>query len=78
MADIIGNDDAPPSAVASSLEQQIKARVGSHIRQLRVTCQDDGVILQGIAVTFYAKQLAQHLVRQVTDLPILANQIEVC
>ena len=37
-------------------------------------------ILRGSAATYYIKQLAQHLVREImetTNLPILANEIEV-
>jgi hypothetical protein len=41
-------------------------------------CRDDGVILRGVAYSFYAKQLAQHSVMEITKLPVLANEIEVC
>jgi len=34
--------------------------------------------LRGRAKTYYAKQLAQHAVMEATDLPVLANEIEVC
>jgi hypothetical protein len=34
--------------------------------------------LQGRVFSYYAKQLAQHAVMQVLDVPIQANQIEVC
>jgi hypothetical protein len=34
--------------------------------------------LQGLASTYYAKQLAQHAAMDLADLPILANEIEVC
>ncbi len=47
------------------------------VRDLRVMCRKDGVILQGSARTYHAKQLAQHSVMEITDLPILANEIEV-
>jgi hypothetical protein len=39
--------------------------------------QHDGLILQGDALTYYAKQLAQHAIMKETRLPILANEIEV-
>jgi hypothetical protein len=60
------------------LETHIQARLGSRVRYLRVVCRNNGVILQGSADTYYAKQLAQHSVMEITDLPILANEIEVC
>lgn len=47
------------------------------IRNLRVLIQDQGVVLQGQSDTYYAKQLAQHAVLDLTDPPILANEIEV-
>ena len=59
------------------LETNLQARLGSRVRQLRVVHQSDGVILQGSAHTYHAKQLAQHLVMELTDLPILANEIDV-
>jgi hypothetical protein len=60
------------------LEMQIQARLGTRVRQLRVVRRNNGVVLQGIAYTFYAKQLAQHSVMEITDIPLLANEIEVC
>lgn len=39
--------------------------------------QDQRLILQGCAPTYYAKQLAQHAAMKVSGLPILANNIEV-
>jgi hypothetical protein len=39
--------------------------------------QDNGLILRGQAHTYFAKQLAQHAAMEVTELPILANEIEV-
>jgi hypothetical protein len=36
-----------------------------------------GLVLQGRARTYYAKQLAQHAVMEAAALPILANEIEV-
>ena len=59
------------------LETHVKARLGSRVRHLRVVCRTDGVILQGSAFTYHAKQLAQHFVMELTNLPILANEIEV-
>jgi hypothetical protein len=59
------------------LETHLQARLGSRVRHLRVVCRNDGVILQGSASTYYAKQLAQHLVMKIAQAPILANEIEV-
>lgn len=63
---------------ADQLEALIERRLlGRAIRRFRVLVQDQGLVLQGCAPTYYAKQLAQHAAREVSGLPILANEIEV-
>jgi len=59
------------------LEMHLQARLGSRLRHIRVMYRNSGVVLQGSARTYYAKQLAQHLVMEKTNLPILVNEIEV-
>jgi hypothetical protein len=51
--------------------------MGSRVRELRVLIRRDGVVLQGWAGTYHAKQLAQHAAMELADMPILANDIEV-
>jgi hypothetical protein len=75
---MIAHEDDKSSEKESRLETHLQARLGSRVRDLRVVCRNDGVILQGSACTFYAKQLAQHSVMEITNLPVLANEIEVC
>ncbi len=58
-------------------ETHLQIRLGSLVHQLRVVFGTDGVVLRGSARTYHAKQLAQHLVMELTELPILANEIEV-
>jgi hypothetical protein len=62
---------------ATELEAHIQCRLGGRISEFRVVVADKGLILRGHARTYYAKQLAQHAVMEVTGLPILANEIEV-
>lgn len=73
------NDDIPPATPAEQLEQLVfRHLLGQcQIRNLRVLIQDERVVLRGETDTYYAKQLAQHAVLDVTGLPILANEIEV-
>jgi hypothetical protein len=71
------NADDKTSDKEMQLETHLQARLGSRARRIRVVCQNNGVILHGSAPTYHAKQLAQHLVMEITDLPILANEIEV-
>jgi hypothetical protein len=60
------------------LESLMQRRLGNRIRDLRIEVQPDGIILQGRTTTYHAKQLAQHAVMELTNLPIVANDIEVC
>ena len=59
------------------LEGIVRRRLNGRVRDFRLLLQDNGLILQGYAFTYYAKQLAQHAIMQATRLPILANDIEV-
>lgn len=60
------------------LELQLQRRVGGRVRDLRIVFAAGGIVLQGRATTYHAKQLAQHAVMELARLPILANDIEVC
>jgi hypothetical protein len=57
----------------ASVQRQLAGR----IRDLRVIVQDEGLVLQGRAYSYYAKQLAQQAVMKATGLPLVANDIEV-
>jgi hypothetical protein len=57
----------------ASVQRELFGRVGD----LRIVIKDDGLVLRGRAYTCYAKQLAQQAVMKATDLPLLANHIEV-
>lgn len=70
---------AEPIFVAPDyLEMMVQRRLGSRVRELRIVHRPDGIILQGRAATYHAKQVAQHLVMELVHQPILANDIEVC
>ena len=62
----------------AELENQVQVRLGGRIHNLRILFRDCGIVLRGLARTYHAKQLAQHAVMTETQLPILANEIEVC
>ncbi|HYV39757.1 MAG TPA: hypothetical protein VE988_28975 [Gemmataceae bacterium] len=59
------------------LETLIERRVGNRVRDLRVVVRATGLVLQGRAATYHAKQLAQHAAMELGTLPILSNEIEV-
>ena len=60
------------------LEAQLQGRLSGRIHDLRVLVRDEGLVLQGHARTYYAKQLAQQAVMEASPLPIRANEIQVC
>jgi hypothetical protein len=60
------------------LDTLMQRRLGNRIRDLRILVRPSGIILQGRAPTYHAKQLAQHAAMELASLPILANDIEVC
>jgi hypothetical protein len=57
----------------ASVQRQLPGR----ICDLRLLVQDEGLVLQGHASSYYAKQIAQQTVMKATKLPLLANDIEV-
>ena len=59
------------------LESLLQRRLGNRIRDLRILHLPAGIVIQGRAPTYHAKQLAQHAVMELADLPILSNDIEV-
>jgi hypothetical protein len=58
-------------------ELLVQCRLRGRIRDLRVIIRPGGLILQGRAATYHAKQLAQHAAMELSGQRILANQIEV-
>jgi len=60
------------------LETLVQRRLGGRVRDLRIRQRAHGIILQGRAATYHAKQLAQHAAMELTGRPIVANDIEVC
>jgi hypothetical protein len=59
------------------LEALLQRRLGGRVRDLRVVVRPTGLVLKGWALTYHAKQLAQHAAMELASLPILANDIEV-
>ncbi|MBX9679284.1 MAG: hypothetical protein K2X38_11025 [Gemmataceae bacterium] len=59
------------------LESQVAGRLGRRVRDFQVVQHAHGLILKGRTATYHVKQLAQHATMEFSDLPILANDIEV-
>jgi|GEM_PF-1916230 hypothetical protein len=60
-----------------ALQTRLQALLGHAVRELRLSWEGNGVVLQGRAKRFYAKQLAQTMLQRLCEHPILANRIEV-
>ena len=74
------SNDNTTSTPAGQLETLIRRHLlgrGVMVRGFRVLVQEQGLVLQGFALTYYAKQLAQHSAKELGRFPILANEIEV-
>jgi hypothetical protein len=59
------------------IEEHIRRRVTGRVQGLQLEVRERGLVLRGRALTYYAKQLAQQAVMEITELPIRANEIEV-
>lgn len=71
-------DENPNSqCLLESLETQVLSRLSGRIRGFRVQLLNGGLVLTGTTKTYHAKQVAQHLVMEMTDVPIRANDIAV-
>jgi hypothetical protein len=72
--------NAAPSAQIKieQIETRLRGQLGGRVRELNLVLRENGIVLQGFARTYYAKQLAQHAVMRETELPIASNEIEVC
>ena len=49
--------DDNTSEKETRLETHLQTQLGSRVHQLRVVCQNDGVVLRGSTRTFHAKHL---------------------
>jgi len=65
------------SGAVDQIEARVQCRLNGRVHDFRLSIRDNGLVLHGHARTYYAKQLAQHVVMEVTAVPILANEIEV-
>ena len=66
----------PPDEM-NRLASGVQRRANGRVREFRLLVFSNGLILQGLTSTYYAKQLAQHAIMEATQVPILANDIEV-
>jgi len=58
-------------------EDLLRRRLHGRVWELRVLLREGGVILQGQALSYYVKQLSQHIAMEELRLTVVANEIEV-
>jgi hypothetical protein len=58
-------------------EERVRCRLSGLVREFRLELRSDGLVLRGLARTYYAKQMAQHAALEASGLPLVANEIEV-
>ncbi len=71
------NRHASVPAEIHRLQVLVERRLARRVRGFRLLVRPEGVVLQGQAASYYAKQLAQHAVMALTGLHILQNEIQV-
>jgi len=59
------------------LEQILRCRLGHRIRDLRIWTEPHGFVLSGCSHSYYDKQMAQQIVKEISGLSIADNRIVV-
>ena len=63
--------------LTAELERIVNDRLSGQVKGFKLILDTHGFVLLGTARSYYAKQMAQQLVMEVTEVRIMANQIEV-
>lgn len=61
----------------AELEMRVECSLDGDIHNFQVIVEHEGLTLRGQARTYHAKQHAHNLVLEASELPILADEIEV-
>jgi len=59
------------------LQTHVQEKLRWRVNNLRILHRNGGLVLRGTSCSYYGKQLAQEAVMAASDLPILANEIQV-
>jgi hypothetical protein len=70
------SDTITPAGL-EELQGLLQSKFRGQVREVRVVLRDGLVVLQGIAISYYAKQLAQHLALRTLHKAALRNEIDV-
>lgn len=82
MQTVVRAHRSPPSAPSATRELDATARhlakyLRGRLHEVDLSIRQGGVVIRGVANSYYVKQLAQHAVMQRISLPIAANEIVV-
>ena len=69
--------DTATRETLARIEDHVRHRLTGLLGGFQLVFRDKGLVLRGHVHTYYAKQLAQHAVMQVTGVRIAANEIVV-
>jgi hypothetical protein len=61
----------------ATIEQELRGRLGHRVRDLRIWVEPHGLIITGCTSSYYDKQMAQHLVQEISSLNVADNRIVV-
>ena len=67
----------PPPLEFAPIVTEIDRQLRGRLWQFKIASDDQGLVLSGAAPSFYVKQLAQHAVGRLSELPIAGNEIQV-
>jgi hypothetical protein len=65
------------STIVDRLDAQARRQLRGRVHGFRLALRNGGLVVQGRADNYHAKQLATEAVKAATALPILANEIVV-
>jgi hypothetical protein len=65
----------PPPLDLAPIASAVDRQLGRRLREFSIDAEEQGLVLSGVAPSFYVKQLAQHAVRNMTETPIARNDI---
>jgi hypothetical protein len=74
---LCSEDELAGNRELADLEGHVRSRLSGRVRHLGLAMRNGGLVLRGHTSTYYAKQMVQQAIMEATDLPIVANEIEV-
>jgi hypothetical protein len=69
--------DPPNPDQTVPLEQLLRCRLGHRVNDLRVWFEPHGLVITGYTRSYYDKQMAQHVVREIFGRDVADNRIAV-